>query len=88
MNSVALEGVELNLFPRIEIKTVIQMKRIAMASWYQLGAYWLTIEIIFRCSLLIHVMCVCKKGFIPHKDVYALCHFYFSDLKLLIVDKL
>jgi hypothetical protein len=33
-------------------------------------------------------MCVCKKGFIPHKDLYPLCHFYFSDLQLLIADKL
>jgi hypothetical protein len=58
-----------------------------IASWHQLGADRLTVEIIFRRSLFIHVKCVCKKGFILLKDVYVLCHFYFSDLKLL-VDKL
>jgi hypothetical protein len=32
--------------------------------------------------------CVYKKGFIPHKDLCTLYHFYFSDLKLLTADKL
>jgi hypothetical protein len=27
-------------------------------------------------------------GFIPGMDLYTVCHFYFSDLQLLIVDKL
>jgi hypothetical protein len=87
-NSVASEGVEWNLFPRVETKTLIEVKRIAMASWHQFRADWLTVEIIFIRSLRIHVMCVCKKGFIPCKDLYPLCHFYFSDLQLLIADKL
>jgi hypothetical protein len=29
-------------------------------------------------------MCLLK-GFIPGMELYALCHFYFSDLQLLVV---